>query len=110
MFKVLQVILLASFVSCGFKVETDDIKSTSTVGPDFESAAKFCDKRYGFKSEEAELCFKDYRDYFSVDLNVKFDFEGITSFCNESFSAESDIDNCTTDLLSILTGLIPPQG
>jgi hypothetical protein len=87
-FKSLFIMLM--FVSCGeLVIKTEDV----TVGPDFKSAAKFCDDRYGKNTEQSEECFLDYREYFTVRL--KFDtIEGIIDFCELSYEEYDDVMDC----------------
>lgn len=56
---------LLLLISCGKLVDVQ-VPSKIKIGPDYESASDFCDRRYGYKTEESESCFLDYRNYFKV--------------------------------------------
>lgn len=101
---LLGLILLCS---CTSKVKVSGIpeKASAEIGPDFEKAAKFCDDRYGKKSDESEDCFEDYRGYF--DLKISLDLEGLEEFCEKVYVDQQEVNTCVEDLLGILNNAIP---
>ena len=99
------IILLLIFGCSKHKIKiegVEDIKietpETISIEPNFESAAEFCDDRYGYMTEEAELCFEDFRDYY--DFNIGLDLENLVEFC-ETYDSE-DVDNCLDDLIKLM--------
>lgn len=97
-----KVIILLLLVSCGkIKIDTKPIKVEKPgplnvyVGPDFKAAAQFCDDRYGFKTEQSELCFMDFRNYLS--LSVQADADLIQNYCDGRFTENTEIEQCLID-------------
>ena len=100
--RLIYLIPLVLFISCGkVKVETD-IPNKIVYGVDFEAGARFCDNRYPLDNIEAEACFKDYRTYLSPKLSI--DFASIESFCKTNYTTPASIETCKTDLLELITG------
>ncbi len=104
MAKLSRLILLLLLTTSCAKI-THEIKGLNgtdvTVGPDFKSAAAFCDERYGEKTEEAEQCFLDYRNYYTLKLSV--DMNTIIDFCEQYYAQESNnkMQACVDDLQSM---------
>lgn len=97
----MKFIILFLLMSCG-KL-THDVKPVNIsgiVGPDFVKAAQFCDDRYGHKTEDSELCFKEYREYFKIKVTV--DVEAVEEFCESRYSINQDIEDCIDDILGVL--------
>lgn len=99
--KLFLLFSLILFTSCGSKLNHKvDVKPVAVsgdvqIGPNFEQVAKFCDERYGFKSEEAEQCFKDYREFYKIKIDI-------SSFCDQKYVELPDIQSCQQELLDIL--------
>lgn len=92
-----KILILFLLVSCGkvdHNVKTKDVGGTVSFGPNFQAAAQFCDERYGTKTEEAERCFKDYREFYKVKIDVE-------TFCESQYTNEQDILFCQNDMLEI---------
>lgn len=106
--KLNSLILLLLLVGCSGKINHNikGLENTKvTVGPDFKSAASFCDDRYGEKTEEAEKCFSDYRNFYT--LRLKLDMDSIAAYCEQWYAASepSKMDSCVDDLKDILTNM-----
>lgn len=84
------------------KVETD-IPESIALEPNFEKAIKVCDNKYGVGTIEAEDCFQDFRNFYSPRLTIGLD--SIVNYCLNRFTEESDIVECESDLLDILSGV-----
>jgi ABC-type Fe3+/spermidine/putrescine transport system ATPase subunit len=86
--------ILTLFISCG---KTEIVTKDVEIGPDFKKAAKFCDDRYGKKTEESEQCFLDYREYFDIELELNtkiINIEDIIDFCEDNYVQPIEIINC----------------
>jgi len=59
-------------------------------------AASFCDERYGYKTPEAEECFKDFRNYFNLTLEL--DDQLILASCISRYQDNDAIQACVQDL------------
>jgi hypothetical protein len=97
---------LLLLTSCGFTLTHRGIPSTvnANIGPDFEKAAKFCDDRYGEKSDEAESCFQDYRDY--TKIRVVLDMQAIEDFCNKNYTDDTEKTKCISDVAQIFDSIL----
>jgi hypothetical protein len=114
--RVLGVILLTSVVgliggSCAVdhKVTGVPDKTTSTIGPDFVAASRFCDERYGQGTVQAEDCFRDFRQYSNI--KVELDLKSILEFCKDAYpNSQADLDACYKDLsLALIDALRSSQ-
>lgn len=113
-FKLITLTCVIALTSCGMKVkgldslENINIKAPEdfTLGADFKKVAEFCDDRYGKKTLEAEACFKDYRDFYK--LEISFDVTAFEDYCSQSYAGD-DIDSCIDDLLSIFNSSLIQQ-
>lgn len=87
--------------SCGKLVDVQIPKKIDiTYGPDFTTASKLCDERYGYKSLEAERCFQDYRTYLKLLSSVgNID---IVQFCSK-YDTEVEQAACEENLNDFLT-------
>jgi len=81
------------------KVKIPDTNQNIKVGPDFEKAIRICDHKYGKDTEESELCFQDYRDFFNV--KVKIDLDGIVEYCSNRYELEEDIIECEENIVNL---------
>ena len=105
--KVINVlILLVLLTACGAKIQhvvTTPEGVDVEVGPKFREAAEFCDERYGFRTEDSEKCFLDYRNYYT--LKLQFDLSSMEDFCKQYYeeSSNSNIDGCIDDLTSLFS-------
>lgn len=97
------LIILMFLANCGLKLKHEG-EPTVKVSPDFEGAAKFCDERYGEKTEEAEACFKDYREY--TNIKVSLDLEVIEEFCAKNYDIPQERIGCENDLIELLGGAL----
>lgn len=101
---ILVVFLLVIANGCGkIKVKADipDTKHTleASINIPYEEIAEFCDLRYGYKSEESELCFKEYREFLNISIKASGD---LTGFCEARYTKARDVEECKDDLQGIL--------
>ena len=96
--RTLLILFLTLLVSCGVKhtVQFKETKLGVDVSPDFKKGAEMCDERYGYKTPEAELCFKDFRKYFSIEISATP--EGIENYCEETYTDPVEIQECQDSL------------
>ena len=101
------ICIISMCQSCGFKVKADIPDSNQTVKvdatPDFERIAAFCDDRYDGDSKEAEACFKDFRNYFDINIGVNLD--NIINYCESSYELPQDITGCKKELLIFMSSV-----
>ena len=77
-------------MSCGIDHEIKGLEDTKIdIGPDYEGMARFCDNRYGFKTEEAEACFYDLRTYYNIEFSFNFDLA--VKFCKNNPDCVADL-------------------
>ena len=95
---------------CGAKFDhkvTGLENSTVHVDLGFAEAMKVCDQRYGYKTPEAEACFRDYRNFTKVTFGL--DLSAITKFCESSYPDDPvAIRNCSQDLIDLFDHLANP--
>jgi len=102
------LLILTLLISCGkieHKIKGEakvDVPTNISFQPDFEKAAKFCDDRYGVKTQASEECFDDFRNYY--ELEVKVDLSAITDFCSK-YDTQESINNCTNELLALFSSM-----
>lgn len=99
--KTLSVLLIMTgLVGCGMKhnVEIQPVQGSAQVGfgPSFSEAAALCDSRYGAKTEEAEKCFLDYRNY--TKLRLEFNLEELQTYCTVKYADQDQLQQCIDDL------------
>lgn len=103
---VLPLLFLTVFSSCGMhiggldkaKMKIEGIPDELTLGPDFEKAAQICNEFYGKGTEEAAVCFSDYRNYYKIGL----DFSSIDDYCARKYNQDQDVNDCFNDLTDLL--------
>lgn len=105
-------LLLFLTISCGKvnhevtgldNIEVVGIPDSITLKYDYESAAKFCDDRYGRKTSEAETCFITLINIFNPTL--KFDFSSVDQFCEDNYTNEEEMQSCKKDSVNYLLNL-----
>lgn len=84
-------------VPTNYKIDAPD---NFTLGPDFEKAAKFCDKRYGKNTQASEDCFQDYRNYTKLSIGINLD--ELTNFCYAKYNSEQDRTSCIDELIDLI--------
>jgi len=102
MSKAITMIFLILTISCGMKVDIPETNQNIAFGPDFASAAAFCDNRYYDDEVAAENCFMDYRDY--LDITVGLDLSEIVDYCETNYTDPVDVAVCEDQLLLLLGG------
>jgi len=100
---IIAICIISIIYSCGHKVNIAGNPRASVEGniglqPSFKEAAEFCDSRYGKKTKEAESCFSDFRNYYSIKISL--DLDAIEAYC-ETHYTPNKIDQCTDDLQSL---------
>jgi len=91
-------------ISCGkIRVDVPDTNQEIRFGPDFKGVIEVCDERYGFKTEESELCFMDYRNY--LEIEAKLNLDSIVDYCNTVYTVPAEITQCQANLSTFLGGV-----